>query len=328
MSLASGGVSGGGIIHDLNWITSNSRISLKSTMSFLDIFHVYIGISLASWHFNDNFFVYQLISSMPRWILPHFKYENVSNSTNNGDNGKNTQKTPSRHDKSQSKPDMDKVSSDQPPETVTIWDILKNSVLRFRLIISFVVWLFVHFASIGIVFESMRLSNDIFDNLLIGPANFIGATLAMILLNYIGRCLTISISLMIYGLKIFVSTQLLLHRGPYQVISFAISKLLITMTLIGLSIHTNELWPMGIQSTVFNICKMFGRLGCIIAAISIILIDINVNLPPILYASAAILSSILLFAFLPETKNCEKSPETIDDALAIGKRGMDTPDNV
>lgn len=38
----------------------------------------------------------------------------------------------------------------------------------------------------------------------------------------------------------------------------------------------------------------------------------------ILYGSAALFGTVLLFAFLPETANC-KLPDTIEEAVAIGK---------
>lgn len=64
---------------------------------------------------------------------------------------------------------------------------------------------------------------------------------------------------------------------------------------------------------------MAGRLGSILASMSVVLVEYHVDLPAVLYASGAILGSVLLFSFLPETMHCEKLPNTVEEALAIGK---------
>lgn len=189
------------------------------------------------------------------------------------------------------------------------------------------VWLLVNIASSGILFESIRIRYDLFSNVLLGIANFTAISLVLFLLKFLGRRLTISVLLSVYAVKFIVSSQLLLNRSPYLEISYVISKIVITMVLITLSTYTTEFWPLDVQNAIFNICKMIGRLGSIIAVIATSLATSNSYLAAIFYTSAAILCSILLFTFLPESKDCIDPPEAIDDALAIGKQVSTTPND-
>lgn len=63
---------------------------------------------------------------------------------------------------------------------------------------------------------------------------------------------------------------------------------------------------------------MAARFGTMLASISVLSNKFYAHLPVILYGSAALFGSVLLFAFLPETANC-KLPDTIEEAVAIGK---------
>lgn len=72
---------------------------------------------------------------------------------------------------------------------------------------------------------------------------------------------------------------------------------------------------------------MAARFGSILASITVLLGNYYVHFPVLLNAAAGIVGSILILTFLPETMHCEKLPDTIEDALNIGKTKKRTPAN-
>lgn len=335
-ALSTAGVLGTCFVYNAEWVTAKHRIYLNVLTSFTNAFG-YSGIGIAAWYFENDFVGYKLVLAIPgflvfflcfilgespRWLLARHKYERAIKSIEHA--GKINNRPPFaktiQQIRSQSMDDANvTLTGDKQHNEVTIRNVLKHKMLTLRLLILSVVWLFSLFAYYGVILGSVRIhDNKYFSYIIVGLAEIPSAIINIIMLDRVGRRLTIGVPLLIYGLTLGISTQLA-GQQLYQLILFIVSKTAIATTLIALCTYTTELWPTAIRNTAFNICSMAGRVGSIFASLSVLLVKYYFHLPAILYGSVTIVSAVLLFAFLPETVNCKKLPDTIDEAIAIGK---------
>lgn len=301
VAVASVGSFGAGIITDIEWGTSKYHFRIKTMSSIVDILIVYIIIYLIAWSFDDTFLAYKLILNVPLWIMARHSYDNVENGERRPENSLihkiifPAMRTP------------ESKTNDDHSEQKTICELLKQKSQTFHLIIFSIVWLLLFFSYFGIVLWSTKTHPDKFIRLLImGLSNIPCSICVWLFSKYFRRRLPISVAIFFYGLMLFVSTTVLIDKWAYQIVLFVVSKVAITIALMGISTFTQEFWPTASQNAAFNASRMIGRLGSIIAVLSIILIENTTNFPLVPFAIPAVLSSIVLAIFLPE-----KSPDTI-----------------
>lgn len=302
IAVTSVGSFGAGIITDIEWGTSKYHFRIKTMTSILDILIVYIIIYLIAWCFDDTFLAYRLVLNVPLWIMARHNYDKVGNDEQRPENSLihrivfPTMKTP------------DSKTNDNNTEQITICALLKLKSQSIHLIIISFVWLFLFFSYFGVVLWSTKTHHDKFVRLIIMFLSNIPCSICVWLFSkYLTRCLPISLTIFFYGLLLIVSTCILKDNRAFQITLFVVSKVVITMALMGISTFTQEFWPKASQNAAFNACRVIGRLGSIIAVLSIILIENTITLPLVPFASAAILSSIVLAMFLSE-----KSPDIIE----------------
>lgn len=337
-SLLSTGMIEACFIYNMEWVTANYRIRSTTIFMLMDIVVAYLGIGFAAWYFADNFirfklamsipgffaiFLYFFLGESPQWLLSKNKYSQAIKSLSKAGkiNGKPLQPhTIKQIEKASTLAGEQIDETDTQSNIVTIRDLLREKVLVFRLVIVSIVWMIGFFAYYGVLYGSTKVhGNKYVSFIVVGLADLPGTALNAFLMDRVGRKWTIAPTLFIYGLLLLVYTQVSMD-GIYQLLLFFISKMSLTAAVIGLYPYTSELWPTSIRNTLYSISSMSGRVGSIIAALTLSLSDYYAHLPPIMYASSAIVGAILLYVFLPETVYCEKAPDTIEDALAIGKK--------
>lgn len=342
-SFASAGVLGATYVFNTEWTTVKYRVYLNSIASYMNGLHVVV-IGVAAWYYENNFFAYKMVLAAPglfmvlfyfvlrespQWLLTRHKYAQAIDSISNA--GKINGRAP--HDKT-----IDQIHSESlyndflktsginremsngnpGSDQVTMTNILGKKVLLFRLIILSLVWFFAVYAYYGIVLGSQHIHhNKYISYVLIGLAEIPGTLFAKLILDRIGRRKTIALTLLMCGAMLLLSTQMSAHQRIHQLVMYFIGRSAIKASLLGLSTYTTELWPTAVRNTIFSICGLCGRLGGIFASLAI-LIKYNASLPAILSGSVTIAGSIVLFVFLPETLNCNKLPDTIEDSLDIG----------
>lgn len=335
-SLTSTGMIGASYIFNMEWMTAKYRVRSNTILMTVDVFLSFPLISISAWYFADNFIVYKLVLAVPgflaifmyfflgespKWLLTQNKYSKAIKSISKASriNGKPLQSQTIQEIQHLSTLATLEKSNDDQSNKVSIGDLLRNRILAFRLFIVSIVWMCAFFAYFGIFLGSTKVhSNKYLSFVIIGWADIPGTVINTFLMNRVGRKMTIGTTLPVYGLMLLISTQVPAD-GIYQLILFAISKTALTAALLGLYTYTSEFWPTSIRNTAYNIGMMSARLGGIIATVTGLLAEYHVHLPIVLYASASIVASILLFTLLPETMNCDKLPDTMEEALAIGK---------
>lgn len=105
-----------------------------------------------------------------------------------------------------------------------------------------------------------------FSYIIIGMADIPGAALAILLLDRIGRRLTIGGATVIYAVMLAALALLSVDQGPGQLALFVVAKAAKTTAMIGTGTYTTEFWPTAVRNTAFNVYGTAGRLGSIIAS--------------------------------------------------------------
>lgn len=321
----------------MEWVTANYRIRSTTIFMIMDIAVAYLGIGWAAWYFADNFiafklalsipgffaiFIYYFLGESPQWLMSKGKHSQAIESLSLAGkiNGKPLQpQTIQQIEKDAMFADKQTDATDKQSNNVTIRDLLRKKVLLFRLVVVSLVWMIASFAYYGVLYGSTKVhANKYVSFVVVGLADIPGTALNALLMDRVGRKWTIAPTFFIYGVLLLLYTQIQLD-GIYQLILFFTAKMFLTAAVIGIYPYTSELWPTEIRNTLYSISSTSGRVGSIIAALTLSIGDYYAHLPPILYASAAIVGAILFIAFLPETVHCKKAPDTIEEALAIGK---------
>lgn len=334
-SLTSTGMVAAGVIYNMEWVTSKYRVRSNNVLMVVQTTSMYTGVSLAAWYFSVNFiayklalaipgfvaiFLYLIFGESPMWLFTQNKFAQAIKSISKAAkfNGKPLQSHLIRKIEDSSTFVSKGSALHEQSIQVTFGDLLKSRILVFRLLVISLVSLIIMFAYFGIILGSVNVHNNKYLSfLIIGLADIPGSIINTFLMDRLGRKITIGAALFIYGMLLFASTQVPAD-GVYRLTLFFISKISLTCAVIGSHTYSLEFWPTSIRGTAYSISAMNGRLGSIIASVSVLLVKYHEHLPVYLYASAAIFGAFLLFAFLPETLHCDKLPDTIEEALAIG----------
>lgn len=333
------GVLGAACTYNMEWVTAAYRSYVNCTSLLMDALHPTV-LGLAAWYFHASFvafklslalsgfvmiLVYFMLTESPQWLLARRKYSRLIASIAKA--GKVNGRPPSaklieqiQREPQQTPKEVHNDGSGDDGNRVTIRDLFGHKALVVRLAVLSFCWLSAVFAFYGIMLGSTKVhDNKYVSFILIGLAAIPGALLPMITLDRAGRRMTIGIALLVMGAMLLISTQLSTDLEAIQLALFFISRAAVKIATAGLSTYTTELWPTVVRNRAFNICSFFGRIGGILGTLSVMLARYYSRLPLILYGTTAIVAAILLFALLPETKDCGKLPDTIDEALAIGR---------
>lgn len=336
VAVTTAGILGTAFIYNMEWTTSKHCVLLNSLCAIPNSIGTVL-MGFAAWYYQDDFTKFKLILAIPsfsiillyfileespRWLLARQKYAQAIKSIRNAGkiNGHPPHRKTIEHIEYQSAHALIETTQVSLNNQVTVLNMLKQRILAFRLIILSLVWLFTLFAYYGTILGSTEIhENKYFSFIIIGFAEIPGALATIFILDRFGRRTTVGITLLIYGLTILLSYMLPADEWLYHLTLFFIGKASLTSTLIGLYTYTVELWPTAVRNTAFNICSTAGRIGSILASLSVLLVQYYAYLPSVLYGSVTIIGSALIFGCLPETKKYTKLPDTLEEAIAIGR---------
>lgn len=335
-SLTSTGTIATSIVFNMEWVTSKYRVRLSNFSSILRIMVNYLTISFTAWYFSDNFtafklslsipgffviFLYLIFGESPKWLITQKKFTQAIKSISRAAkiNRKPLQPYLIRQIEDSAMFASKEKALDQQSTKVTFGDILRNRILAVRLFVISSIWLLAMYSFFGILFASTKVhSNKYLSFMIIGLADIPGNIINATLMDRIGRKITIGSALLIYGAFLLASTQMPAD-GIMRLLIFFLGKTSLACAVTGLYPYSSELWPTSVRGTAFSFSSMTGRLGSIIASVSGLLVHYHEHLPVFTYSTTAIIASLLFFLILPETMHCERLPDTIEEALDIGK---------
>lgn len=348
VSTSTAGVLSSCYVYNLEWVTAKYRVYLNTVTSVIHAMHAMV-LGIVAWYLEDNFVAYKIVLAVPgffllfayfgmkespQWLLSQHKYAKAIECIKIA--GKINGRPP--HDKTikqieceasyhemikkannASNDDCEKVSNND--EQVTLVHVLTSKMLAPRMIILCSVWLASVYAYYGIVLGSSSVhSNKYISYALIGTAELPGTLMTTVTLDRFGRRKTIGYASLTCGFMLIISALMTAEQQTYRMIMHFIGRAAIKTTLISLGTYTTELWPTAQRNTIFGICGLCGRLGGILASLAVLLTRYYADLPTLISGTSAIVAAVLLFAFLPETLNSGKLPDTIDEAIAIGRK--------
>ncbi|XP_068135739.1 solute carrier family 22 member 7-like [Hyperolius riggenbachi] len=192
----------------------------------------------------------------------------------------------------------------------TFWDLVKTRQLRRNTICLAIMWFGVAFSYYGISFHvtgfglSPYLTHFIFGIIEI-PAK-VGVYL---LLDRIGRKMCQGGSLIITA--ICIALTCLIPQGHYRAIVAMLGKGFSEAAFTTAFLFTAELYPTVIRQTGMGFCSFMTRMGSSIAPLVILLDDVWLFLPQMVFSSMSLASGVAAF-LLNETCNVQL-PETIQE---------------
>lgn len=336
VAMANAGILSTAFIYNAEWVTSKHRVALLCINGVGNA----IGgtaIGLAALYFRGNFRAFQLsiflpglsvilfyfvLGESPRWLLARQKYARAIRSICYAAkiNGKSLTDTTMQTIKNKS---IHGVGSARicvrNRDDTTFWQVIREKRLALRLIVLSAVWIFALFAYYGVILGSTHVhDNKYMSFIIVSVAEVPGVFVGLSILDRLGRRRTVGGMLLVCGVTI-VASSFLSSRAIMQLILFVIGKATLTTVLVSLYTYTSELWPTTVRNLMVNICSMLGRIGAVLASFTVLLMKDYPHLPLGICGGMAALGAILIFAILPETLN-KKLPDTIDDALEIGRK--------
>ncbi|KAK4883410.1 hypothetical protein RN001_006729 [Aquatica leii] len=203
--------------------------------------------------------------------------------------------------------------------SLTLRDLFKSATLTIRCAISSFCWMSTIFVFYGLSITSTTLSgNRYFDFILTSAIEIPAHATACLIINKLGRKPCVAGALTLSSVSSIAFIVLPIDTYWIRLLIYLTSKFGITMTVSGLYIITNEMFPTSMRQTLLSICSMFGRIGNVLAPQLFLLMEIWKQFPLVLFATLTGISALLTL-FLPETKGAIL-PDTIEQAEDIGKK--------
>lgn len=332
IAMANAGIISTSFIFNAEWTTSAHRTKLVSIIGTGNAFGG-AAIGLLAWCFQTDFttfkltmsvpsfiivFYYFILEESPLWLLAKRKNKRAVRSISRAAtmNRRHLTKDTVHAINTTELPTKDEIVCDK--ET-TFWNAIRLKILFWRFLVLSLVWIFALFAYYCVILGSTNIqTNKYLSFVIVALAEIPGALFALVIMDRGGRRITVGGTLFVCGISILASSFMPRESFIPKLILFVIGKAALTTTFLSLYTYTAELWPTTIRNTTVNVCSMLGRFGAIFASFTVL--DSFIHLQSILCSILSIIAAALVFLFLPETSNLKKLPDSLDDAVAIGKK--------
>ncbi|XP_043828006.1 steroid transmembrane transporter SLC22A24-like [Dromiciops gliroides] len=316
----SGVLLGGGSLI-MEWSTTQHRhlvaIMLSMSISLGHLFLGFLTYGIKDWRklqlvVSVPLFAFFLITwwlpESPRWLIVHNKYNDALKVLRKVSkiNGVKEQSVTAEALRSTMGKEVDAA-----PSSYTILDLVRFPILCKRtLCVSFKRF------SIGMLFYGLSLDlqnlghNIQMLQVILGASNFLSRFGTLFIMNCLGRRTIVVASFLLPGLFILSSTFL-----PQGILHAVLAMLAINCIVVCIScdnVYSVELLPTVVRNKCMGLSLTIDRLGAMLAPMINMLKHNIPAMPQIIFAIMAITSSLIVFFFLPETKN-KPMPDTIQD---------------
>ncbi|XP_036621361.1 solute carrier family 22 member 10-like [Trichosurus vulpecula] len=143
-----------------------------------------------------------------------------------------------------------------------------------------------------------------------GVSTFLSRVGALFLMNHLGRRTLAVACFLLAGL--FVFTSAFLPQGILRAVLAILGISCVVISISNSGLYFNELLPTAVRDTGKGFIYTVDRIGAVLAPLMSTLRHNIAALPQIIFAIIAITTSLVVFFFLPETKN-KPMPDTIQD---------------
>ncbi|XP_053418187.1 LOW QUALITY PROTEIN: steroid transmembrane transporter SLC22A24-like [Nycticebus coucang] len=164
----------------------------------------------------------------------------------------------------------------------------------------------------GLILNVEHLGRNVYlFQVLFGAVTLIGRFFALWTLNHMGRRLSQMLLMFLVGLSILVNTFLSQEMQMLRVALGTLGAGTLSAALTSFGVHSCELIPTIVRSTVGGISIVFSRIGAALSPLLMILMRYSPHLPWITYGVFPIVAGLIVL-LLPETRNLPL-PNTIED---------------
>ncbi|XP_053568753.1 solute carrier family 22 member 7 [Bombina bombina] len=201
------------------------------------------------------------------------------------------------------------------------WDLVKTQKLRKNTLCLGIMWFGVSFSYYGISFNVSGFSLSPFlTHFIFGVIEIPAKLSVFLLLDRIGRKLCQGGSLVLTGVFIALTSltpkEFYNTRSVVAILGKGFSEAAFTTAFL----FTAELYPTVLRQTGLGFCSFMTRLGGSVAPLVILLEDVWVHVPPVMYSVIAIISGGVAF-LLTETSHLQL-PETVLDVEFVRNRSV------
>lgn len=203
-------------------------------------------------------------------------------------------------------------------------DLIRSPNMRKLSVLSGITWFGVAFTYYGISLNITGFGLDLYlTQFIYGAIELPAKLLAYVCLDKLGRRysqagLLVTTGACI-GITILIPKDLWLPRTVIAVLGKGFSEAAFTC----LFLYTTEIFPTMLRQNGLGYSSFVGRIGVSLAPLVVLLDEVWLPLPQVLFCTAAIVAGLLAL-LLPETRNV-RLPETIEDIEKTRKRSICSP---
>lgn len=167
---------------------------------------------------------------------------------------------------------MESTSSTESSSAIPLRSIFTSTLFMVRLIIVSYSWFVCTYVFYGLSLLSTQIggdSNKYVSYMLVVAAQLPGYLIANYLMSTLGRRFTLMGSLILAGLSILGSVVL---PASVTLLLWISGKIAISSAYFTIYVFTAEIWPTSLRQTLVSICSTFGRVGPMLAPLTLLLV--------------------------------------------------------
>ncbi|XP_026878495.2 solute carrier family 22 member 6 [Electrophorus electricus] len=192
-------------------------------------------------------------------------------------------------------------------------DLLRTQTLRTITICLSAVWFSTSFAYYGLSMDLQKFGVNIYlIQVIFGAVDIPSKIIVTVCMSTIGRRLSQCGALVLSGVAIFINLLVPYELQLVRTTLAVIGKGCLAASFSCCYLYSGELYPTVIRQNGMGWVTMMGRLGAMVAPMVLMLVEVKVWLPGLIFGGVPILSGIFAY-FLPETL-ASPLPDTIQDA--------------